>query len=57
MGVRPDVTEDVGVAVRVRPDVTEDVGVGVGGAGDAVAVTGEVAQDQPAFEKAVGSSQ
>lgn len=54
VGVSPDVTDCVGVAVGVRPVVTEGVRVGVGGAGDAVAVTGDAAHDQPAFVKAGG---
>ena len=57
MGVRPVVTEGVGVAVGVRPGVTVDVGVGVAGAGDAVAVTGEAAHVQPADTKAGGMVQ
>ena len=57
MGVRPVVTEGVGVAVGVRPGVTVDVGVGVAGAGDAVAVTGEAAHDHPASANAGGMLQ
>jgi len=55
--VRPDVTDTVGVAVRVRPGVTVRVGEGVTGAGDAVAVTGEAAHVQPAGAKAGGTEQ
>ena len=53
--MRPEVTDAEGVAVMVWNFEAEGVGVVVTGAGEAVAVTGDGAQDQPALVNAAGS--